>query len=438
MKGMWKKLKRDEKGQALIIVIILLVLGGLIIAPLLGFMSSGLVAGQVYEVNMEGLYAADSGIEDACWKLMRGQTPEGDQPFCNLTDMNGMDVEVIQEPGVPPVDVGDGILYTLQSTARLPGETEPETTIIAQIMVEVGSVGEGGEGGQYKTNEEMAALSVLDEYNFIFTIQNPAYFWGREDPFPDLEFATFVEQCDLANLDFAAGHASTWLDGDEVMTQPKYKINGVHFYHDEVDDYDYLLMTIKTTADVGYPPVSYNNNDIFKLHIDPDDPARWTTELMYTINADLIGLSARGIGDAFPENDVILFVMSNNTAILGGQEFHSGDIIEYYPDTGAYSRLVDVESILGDIPNQPTLIFDCISVLPAPDPRILISFTSDAGVTGSNGVEIQAEDIAIWDPGEDETPNTPDDTINLHISMTEETEMNVVGNVIIVSWDISY
>jgi hypothetical protein len=394
------------------------------------------VAGQVYEVNMEGLYAADSGIEDACWKLMRGQTPEGDQPFCNLTDMNGMDVEVIQEPGVPPVDVGDGILYTLQSTATLPGETEPETTIIAQIMVEVGSVGEGGEGGQYKTNEEMAALSVLDEYNFIFTLQNSAEFWGREDDkaLPGVQ----IEPWDLANLDFAAGHASTWLDGDEVMTQPKYKINGVHFYHDEVDDYDYLLMTIKTTADVGYPPVSYNNNDIFKLHIDPDDPARWTTELMYTINADLIGLSARGIGDAFPENDVILFVMSNNTAILGGQEFHSGDIIEYYPDTGAYSRLVDVESILGDIPNQPTLIFDCISVLPAPDPRILISFTSDAGVTGSNGVEIQAEDIAIWDPGEDETPNTPDDTINLHISMTEETEMNVVGNVIIVSWDISY
>jgi hypothetical protein len=432
MKGMWKKFKRDEKGQALIIVMILLVLGGLIIAPLLGFMSGGLVAGQVYEVNMEGLYAADSGIEDACWKLMRGQTPEGFQPFCNLTDMNGMDVEVVQIED--PVEVGEGTLYTLQSTAELDGEIK--TTITAQVIVEVGSIGEGGEGGQYKTNEEMAALSVLDEYNFIFTIQNQAEFWGREDDkaLPGV----YIEPWDLALLDFAAGHASMWIDGDDVMIQPKYKINGVHFYHDEVDDYDYLLMTIKTMDDVGTPPVSYNNNDIFKLHIDPDDPNRWTTELLYTIDADLIGISARGIGDAFPENDDILFVMSNENAVLGGQEFHNGDIIQYNLDTDAYSRIVDVEGILGDIPNQPTLIFDCISVLPDPDPRILISFTSDAGVTGSNGVEIQAEDIAIWDPGEDETPNTEDDTINLHISMTQETDMNVVGNVIIVSWDISY
>jgi len=434
MKGMWNKLKRGEKGQALIIVIILLLLGGLIIAPLLGFMSGGLVAGQVYEVNMEGLYAAESGIEDACWKLMRGEAPEGTQPFCNLTDMNGMDVEVVQLGD--PVDVADGTLYTLQSTATLPGETEPETTIIAQIMVEVGSVGEGGEGGQYKTNEEMAALSILDEYNFIFTLQNSAEFWGREDDkaLPGVP----IQPWDLALLDFAAGHAFPWLDGDEVMDNPKYKINGVHFYHDEVDDLDYLLMTIKTVEEVGTPPETYNNNDIFKLHIDPTDPVRWTTELLYTIDADLIGLSAIGIGDAFPENDIILFVMSNNSAVLGGEEFHNGDIIKYYPFTDDYIRLVDTELILGDIPSQPVLIFDCLSVLPDPDPRMLISFSSDAGVTGSNGVEIQAEDIAIWDPGPDEIPNNEDDTINLHISMTQETEMNVVGNVIIVSWEISF
>jgi len=434
MKRTWSKLKRGEKGQALVTVLILLAVGGLIAAPLLGFMSAGLLAGQVYEVEMDGLYAAGAGIEDACWKLMRGEVPEGAQPFCNLTDMNGMDVEVVQLG--EPVDIGDGTLYTLESTATLPGETEPETTIIAQIIVEVGSVGEGGEGGQYKTNEEMAALSVLDQYNFIFTVQNSAEFWGREDNkgLP----GTQVEPCDLAQLDFAEGHGSLWLDGDEVMDDPKYKINGVHFYHDDVTGLDYLLMTIKTVEDVGTPPELYNNNDIFRLHIDPLDPARFTTELLYTIDADLIGVSARGLGDDDDTNDVILFVMSDNSAFLGDPaiEFHNGDIIEYYPETGDYVLKVDTEAILGDIPNQPVLIFDCLSVLPEPDPRLLISFSSDAGVTGSNGVEIQAEDIAIWDPV-DGIPNNGNDTINLHISMTQETEMNVVGNVIIVSWEIN-
>jgi len=432
MKGAWNKFKRGEKGQALLTVVILLVIGGLIIAPLLGFMSAGLVAGQVFEVKMEGLYAADAGIEDACWKLMNGEEPDGTNPFCNLTDINGMDVEVILLG--EPVDVGDGTLYTLKSTAELAGETKAE--IIAQVIVGVGTVGEGGEAGEYKTNEQMAALGVIDEYTIIFTTQNNSEFWGREDlkEVPGIK----IEPCDLASLNMATGLGALYLDGDDVMDSPKYDINGVHYYHDEVDGYDYLLMTIKTTDDVGTPSEEFNNNDIFKLHVDPDDPQQWKAELMYTIDADLIGISAQGLGDDKPANDIILFCMSDNNAILGGIEFHNGDIIAYYPNTGVYALKVDTEAILGDIPGQPVLIFDCISVLSDSDPRLLLSYTSEAGVTGSNGQEIQAEDIAIWDPGDDGMPNTLDDTINLHISMTDETTITGTGlTAIIVSWEIS-
>ena len=432
MKGAWKKLKRGEKGQALIIVVILLAIGGLIIAPLLNFMSAGLVSGQVYEVKMEALYAADAGIEYACWKLFNGETPQGGQPFCDMTDINGMDVEVVQLG--TPVEVGEGTLYTLKSTAQLEGETEAE--IIAQIIAEVGTVGQGGEGGEYKTNEEMAALSVLDAYSIIFTTANNSEFWGRED---DKELPGVpITPCDLGRLDISTGLGSLYLDGDDVMVQPKYNINGVHYYHDNVDGYDYLLMTLKTSEEVGTPPVTFSNNDIFRLHIDPDDPLQWQTELLYTIDADLIGLSARGLGDSEPANDVILFCMSDNNAVLGGIEFHNGDIIEYYPSTGDYALKVDVEAILGEIGEQPVLIFDCLSILSDPgDPRLLMSFTSDAGVWGSNGRMIQAEDIAIWEPGEDGIPNTEDDTINLHISMTEETIVPRTGLLIVVSWEIS-
>ena len=433
MKGAWNKFKRGEKGQALLIVVILLVIGGLIIAPLLGFMSAGLVAGQVFEVKMEGLYAADAGIEDACWKLQNGEIPDLVNPFCNLTDVNGMDVEVILLG--EPVGVGDGTLYTLKSTAELAGETKAE--IIAQVIVGVGTVGEGGEGGEYKTNEEMAALSVTDAYTIIFATRNNSVFWGRED-IKDMEHATEINPCDLASLNMATGHGAVYLDGDDVMDKPKYSINGVHYYHDEVDGYDYLLMTIKTTAKVGTPSKEFNNNDIFKLHVDPDDPQQWKAELLYTITgAALNALSAQGLGDAYPENDIILFAISNQKAILGGIEFHNGEIIEYDPNTGVYNLKVDVNAILGDIPNQPVLIFDCLAVLSESDPRIMLSFTSDAGVTGSNGAEIQAEDIAIWDPGEDGIPNTADDTINLHISMTEETTITRIGTLSIVSWEIS-
>ncbi len=61
---------KDEKGQALIIVLILILVGGLIIAPMLSYVGSGIKMGkEVYEERMELFYAADSGIEDGLWQI---------------------------------------------------------------------------------------------------------------------------------------------------------------------------------------------------------------------------------------------------------------------------------------------------------------------------------------------------------------------------------
>lgn len=69
MNRILRGLRGYEKGQVLVLALVLLLLGGLIIAPLLGYMSTGLKAGQVHEKKMAELYAADAGIEDAIWKI---------------------------------------------------------------------------------------------------------------------------------------------------------------------------------------------------------------------------------------------------------------------------------------------------------------------------------------------------------------------------------
>ena len=69
MKSMMKRTAKDEKGSALPLVLVLLVVGGLVLTPLLGLMSTGLVAGRVYEEKMDSYYAADAGVEDAIWKI---------------------------------------------------------------------------------------------------------------------------------------------------------------------------------------------------------------------------------------------------------------------------------------------------------------------------------------------------------------------------------
>lgn len=63
------KSARDEKGQALILVLVLLLVGGLIITPLLAYMGTGIRTGLVFEQKTDELYAADAGIEDGLWQI---------------------------------------------------------------------------------------------------------------------------------------------------------------------------------------------------------------------------------------------------------------------------------------------------------------------------------------------------------------------------------
>jgi hypothetical protein len=102
VKNIAKRLIRDEKGQALILAMILLLVGGLIAASLLAHMGSGLIAGEVYESRTAELYAADAGVEDAVWKI-QAQVPEVEELYCgagnhtwsyNISDVNDKDVEV--------------------------------------------------------------------------------------------------------------------------------------------------------------------------------------------------------------------------------------------------------------------------------------------------------------------------------------------------------
>lgn len=102
MKNIVKGAIREEKGNVLILVLVLLVVGGLILAPLLGLMTTGLVAGQVYEKKTDELYAADAGVEDAIWKIQHPVETElpyecGDPPWSydyEISDINGKHVQV--------------------------------------------------------------------------------------------------------------------------------------------------------------------------------------------------------------------------------------------------------------------------------------------------------------------------------------------------------
>ena len=125
MKGVVRKLIRDEKGKAMALALILLVVGGLILTPLLGLMSTGLVAGQVYEKKTAELYAADAGVENAIWHLQQG----GDADDVLTPALNGKDVTVTMEE--LPGECYDPAIYEIVSTAM--SQDDSSTTVTAHV-----------------------------------------------------------------------------------------------------------------------------------------------------------------------------------------------------------------------------------------------------------------------------------------------------------------
>ena len=97
MKVAVKRLTRDEKGAALVMVLILLLISGLISGPLLSYMGNGLSTGEVYEKRVDELYAADAGVEDAVWKIQQGEVslcPGNPTYSYDISDINGKSVDV--------------------------------------------------------------------------------------------------------------------------------------------------------------------------------------------------------------------------------------------------------------------------------------------------------------------------------------------------------
>ena len=99
MKTTMERLLTDETGAALAIALILLLIGGLMAAPLLSHMGTGLIAGEVYEARTAELYAVDAGMEDAVWKIQRGDgylpcSPGSPPRYYTITDINGKNVDI--------------------------------------------------------------------------------------------------------------------------------------------------------------------------------------------------------------------------------------------------------------------------------------------------------------------------------------------------------
>jgi hypothetical protein len=101
------QLTSNEKGQALPIVLVLLVLGGLTVASSLNYTTTSLIGSRVIAENVNGAYAADAGVEDTLWSLGNGMPP----PLQLTENINQMEVNIQTEvKGIYTVYLGELII----------------------------------------------------------------------------------------------------------------------------------------------------------------------------------------------------------------------------------------------------------------------------------------------------------------------------------------
>ena len=145
MKIAVKRLIGDETGAALAMALILLLIGGLMTAPLLSHMGSGILAGEVYEARTAELYAVDAGVEDAVWKIQNKDgylpcSPGSPARNYTLTDINGKNVDI-----------------TITSVALYPGTTNLTGTYLVESTT-------AGNGSGTQIEAYIEATSLYGDY----------------------------------------------------------------------------------------------------------------------------------------------------------------------------------------------------------------------------------------------------------------------------------
>jgi hypothetical protein len=93
-------IKRGEAGQVLPAVLAMTALGSMLIVPTLNYVSTSLKTGEMVEEELEGLYAAEAGMEDALWEISNWTEESEPDSFpytYELTDINGLTVSVTIE-----------------------------------------------------------------------------------------------------------------------------------------------------------------------------------------------------------------------------------------------------------------------------------------------------------------------------------------------------
>ncbi len=168
---MLRKLSRrvhgGEEGLILPLLLVLLAIGGLLIAPTLGHGYTSLASTTVTEDRAQELHAADSGIEEALFWLMNGAADNAYWTWDEETDSGSRVAYSINDSSVTvtvlPLPLLGTNYYRVDSVATGPRGT---TTVLSQVWAAPGAH-EGLPGGDYEGDVYVDGDATLPSHDHI-------------------------------------------------------------------------------------------------------------------------------------------------------------------------------------------------------------------------------------------------------------------------------
>lgn len=478
---------REEGGKILIMALVLLVVGALLLTPLLGLMSTGLTAGQVYEKKMAALYACDAGIDDAIWRLVY-TWDRLDDPYDLPQRVNGMDVTVeklderAEDDGV--------IVYTVLTTATRDGDFAGQ--VVAELRWHPMPFVEGSSPGEWEVPPTYVdVLTTLGPQTIAVGIPH-GHGTAKFTAVGSNEPVAFGKN-DLLEIDLAEPSASVYFRCSDYDIKDSDPIGDAHYYMG-AGDLEFLLVSFigKPNLSVGTNKLKVNQSqerDIVRIRVDSDDPRHGEADLFLSnmrqyfncndsIEIEALGFLDHGDGRIDGSEGSMLFALEK-AASLASQPltFEPYEVIMLglgeptdpdYPDPApeTFDLYLDtwthILRPMNDNDAPPPVV--ALSPLPAwtwdgeehPDGRLLLTFRNppNKNVVGSDGRAIQTGDIAIWTPegwqcDEDDDgewvitdygkPYSPDHpgTITLHIDLSGGDWFTMVFiDLTIISWTV--
>jgi Tfp pilus assembly protein PilX len=132
-----KNKESAEKGQALIIVLVLLLVGSLIISSSMSFIATSVKTNKVYMSNTNDLYAAEAGIQDAIHNMLN-QSYSGLNTLFSTTNFSDYDYSTQWTYSLPDLVNKDAVSLKIKNIWVPYGIAAPSLTQATNILNNVG------------------------------------------------------------------------------------------------------------------------------------------------------------------------------------------------------------------------------------------------------------------------------------------------------------